>query len=41
MSELLIAQEDNQMSSSAYCGEWLGELIETCQRGLENREAPK
>ena len=41
MSELLIAQEDNQMSSSAYRGEWLGELIETCQRGLENREASR
>jgi len=34
MSELLIAQEDNQMSSAAYRGEWLGELITLCQRGL-------
>jgi hypothetical protein len=41
MSELLIAQEDNQMSSAGYRGEWLGDLIALCQRGLENREAPK
>jgi predicted nuclease with TOPRIM domain len=41
MSALLVAQEDDQMSSAGYRGEWLGELIETCQRGLENREAPK
>jgi hypothetical protein len=34
MSELLIVQEDEQMSSAAYRGEWLGELIKTCQRGL-------
>jgi hypothetical protein len=37
MSALLIAQEDDQMSSAAYHGEWLGELIQLCQRGLEKQ----